>query len=119
MRTIVTHPVMLLGDLPSAEFAVEADGVHLTWDPVPQASGYEIFRHPDRAVDFEALPIARSAPRRCSAVLGGLVDGFFVISSVIGGVNTMAHPMVGIPGTVGPPAVRPTITVTDVAHPRG
>ena len=119
VSTIVTHPATPLGDLPSAEFAVEADGVHLTWDPVPQASGYEIFRTPDRAVDFEALPIATLGPETTSAVLGGLVDGFFAISSVIGGVNTMAHPMVGIPGTVGPPAVRPTITVTDVAIPEG
>ncbi len=113
--TIVSHPATPLGDLPASSFSVEPDGVHLAWDGVAGATSYEIFRTPDRDVDFGALPVATLTSGTTSTVIPGFVDGFFAVSSVIAGTNTMLHPLVGIPGTVGPPAVVPTVTISDLS----
>ena len=113
--TIVSHPATPLGSLPVANFSVQADGVHLDWAPVAGATGYEIFRTPNRDTDFPALPVATLSAGTTSVVIPNTVDGFFAVSSVVDGVNSMRHAMVGIPGTSGPPAVVPKITTTDLS----
>ena len=113
--TIVSHPATPLGSLPVANFSVQADGVHLDWAPVAGATSYEIFRTPNRDTDFPALPVATLSAGTTSVVIPNTVDGFFAVSSVVDGVNSMRHAMVGIPGTSGPAAVVPTITATDLS----
>ena len=89
--------------------------MHLDWDPVPGATSYEIFRTPTESEDFPALPVATLSGSTTTAVIPGFVDGFFAVSSVIDGVNTMFHRMEGIPGVSSEPAVVPSITATDLS----
>ena len=57
-RTIVVTRPTRSGRFPASTFSVEPDGVHLGWDPVAGAGELRDLPHPDRDVDFGALPVA-------------------------------------------------------------
>jgi PKD repeat protein len=73
------------------------DSVGLKWDSVPGATGYEIYRIPDRQTDFSATPIATvSAGNELASVIPqpGGSTAWYAVSSIVNGIHIMNHPLI-------------------------
>jgi Ca2+-binding RTX toxin-like protein/PKD repeat protein/flagellar hook assembly protein FlgD len=113
---ITSHPPV---NPPDQAPEIEAFGmkgkVGLTWDPVPGATGYQVYSTPDPETDFPAQPAAGSEilPAegvRQRAVIRGVPEGttaWYAISPLVGGQPSMRHPLVQARSTTEAPS--PTV----------
>jgi PKD repeat protein len=93
--------------------------VHLQWQAVPGAGGYEVFSTSDRDTPFGAAPLQAAESPAAGAVvtlpasatdayLPATQGAFYAVSSIVGGEPTMEHPLIAAqrganPGPPPPP----------------
>ena len=71
------------------------DQVGIVWEPVPGATGYEIYATPNRQTDFPATPVAvlpADADRAVVSSPAG-VETWYALSSIVNGARVMLHPI--------------------------
>ena len=103
VSTIVSHPVVPLGDvapMPRSPFnptVCTCRGRASARRAAMRSSGRRT------AARLRGPAHRHTGAGATSIVVPGVFDGFFAVSSIISGVNTMLHPLDGIPGAVGRP----------------
>ncbi|HXN39723.1 MAG TPA: PKD domain-containing protein, partial [Solirubrobacteraceae bacterium] len=65
--------------------AAGGGGIHLQWQQVPGAEGYEVFSTPSLGTPFGASPLAVLPASASSANVSGSSSEFFAVSTLIGG----------------------------------
>ena len=68
--------------------------IHLQWQQVPGAEGYEVFSTPSLGTPFGASPLAVLPASASSANVSGSNSEFFAVSTLIGGHPILDHPLV-------------------------
>ncbi len=68
--------------------------IHLQWQQVPGAEGYEVFSTPSLGTPFGASPLAVLPATASSANVSGSSSEYFAVSTLIGGHPILDHPLV-------------------------
>lgn len=68
--------------------------IHLQWQQVPGAEGYEVFSTASLGTPFGASPLAVLPATASSANVSGSSSEFFAVSTLIGGHPILDHPLV-------------------------
>jgi RHS repeat-associated protein len=68
--------------------------IHLQWQQVPGAEGYEVFSTPSLGTPFGASPLAVLPATASSTNVSGSNSEFFAVSTLIGGRPILDHPLV-------------------------
>jgi lysophospholipase L1-like esterase len=85
------------------------DAAGLLWDPVAGATSYEIYRTPNREMDFPNTPVAVLPHDATQAVFPTTdTSAWYAVSAIVNGRNTMVHPIARATGTASP---QPTTSV--------
>jgi RHS repeat-associated protein len=68
--------------------------IHLQWQQVPDAEGYEVFSTPTLGTPFGATPLAVLPATASSANVAGSSSEYFAVSTLIAGHPILDHPLV-------------------------
>jgi hypothetical protein len=103
--TIGVQSAPATSSYPAITATAEPDGIHVSWDPVTGAQGYQVFTTdtPDFYPDFPTTPTATTGPGQTSVVLPLAKYGFIAVSTVLDDAsgnpyNALEHPLVVGPG---------------------
>jgi len=86
----------------------------LEWDPVPGATGYELYQTPDRQTEFGTSPVQPThqfSPTKVMVEADKADAPLFAISSIVAGERKMVHPL--LDGAIAPLAEYPSIKIED------
>jgi hypothetical protein len=110
---IISHtPAQTPGTAPELDAIGLHNRIGLIWDAVPGATAYQVYATPDRTLDFPDEPIAVVDGSQTQTVVDLPVGatGWYAVSAIVGGRNTMYHPIAE--GRATDHAVEPTVSVT-------
>ena len=80
---------------------------NLSWDPVPGATGYEVYKTPSPDTDFGDTPVATVGGGQTRASVSGIPSGsfpWFAVRTLTSSGGSMIHPLVQAAPAVGPTA---------------
>ncbi len=101
---------------PTVTATPEADGIHVSWQPVAGALGYEVFSTPAYQTDFPTSPAATVDGTTTSAVIPSGDSGLIAVSTILAGPSgtptpTLVHPLLAV-SPYGAPLAPTDVTVT-------
>ena len=93
--------VPALDDTPELKSRHLRDAIELDWDPVPGATGYEVYMIADRETPFDAEPVQVDAIDATRVAINSVPqegeEPYYAVSAIIDGRHTMVHPLVAAP----------------------
>ena len=103
VSTIESHPATPIDQVPTLTAGSEGGGVELQWQTpsVAGISDYQIFYTPSRDTPFSSTPVTTVSSSTLSTFLpDGSTSGFYAVSAVVDGTDTMYSPLVGVGGAI-------------------